>query len=49
MGGALGEVPRVPTFPRLKAWLAWLLATVALGPFIVYLILTAIANLLDDE
>ena len=34
---------------RMKAALSWLLLTAALGPFIVYLILTLIANLLDDE
>lgn len=49
MGGPVDEVPRVPAFPRLKAWLAWLITAAALGPFILYLLLTAIANLLDDE
>ena len=34
---------------RLKAGLVWLLEVAALGPFIVYLFLTVLANLLDDD
>ena len=44
MGGALADYRK-----RLKAALSWLFLTAALGPFIVYLRLTLLANLLDDD
>ena len=44
VGGALADYRK-----RLKAALSWLLLTAALGPFIVYLLLTLLANLLDDD
>ncbi len=44
MGRALADYRK-----RLKRGIAWLLDVAALGPFVVYLLLTVIANLLDDE
>lgn len=34
---------------RLKRALAWLLSVAAFGPFAVYLLLTVLSHLLDDE
>lgn len=44
MGGAYADYRQ-----RLRVWLAWLITAAALGPFILYLLLTMLANLLDDE
>ena len=44
MGRAYADYRR-----RLRHWLSWVLHSAAMGPFIVYLILAALANLLDDE
>ena len=49
MGWPVDEVPRVPPLPKLKRALAWLLNAAALGPFVIYLILTCLSHLLDDE